>query len=79
MKTALGALLLFGLSTSALADSRPTGFHSTTLAAGAIEVLEEDAPGDGVICRDGDHARPREEIQQQVVALISDFLATSKP
>ncbi|WP_025113469.1 alpha/beta fold hydrolase [Pseudomonas sp. H1h] len=46
---------------------------------GAIEMLEEDAPGDGIICRDGDKARPREVIQQQVVALISDFLATPKP
>ncbi|MHA3735589.1 alpha/beta hydrolase family protein [Pseudomonas sp. Eth.TT006] len=46
---------------------------------GAIEMLEEDAPGDGIICRDGDKARPREDIQQQVVGLISDFLATVKP
>ncbi|MEX3776560.1 alpha/beta hydrolase family protein [Pseudomonas sp. MYb118] len=46
---------------------------------GAIEMLEEDAPGDGIICRDGDKARPRELIQQQVVTLVSDFLATPKP
>lgn len=57
-----------------------THFSFTSICKpGAIEMLEEDAPGDGVICRDGDPARPREEIQQQVVALISDFLATSKP
>jgi hypothetical protein len=31
-------------------------------------------PGDGIICGDGDAARPREEIQQQVTALISEFL-----
>jgi predicted dienelactone hydrolase len=52
---------------------------SSICKPGAIEMLEEDAPGDGVICQDRDNARPREVIQQQVVALISDFLATSKP
>lgn len=60
--------------------SDATHFSFTSMCKpGAIEMLEEDAPGDGVICRDGEHARPREEIQQQVVALISGFLATSKP
>ncbi|MCU1774279.1 alpha/beta hydrolase family protein [Pseudomonas sp. 13B_3.2_Bac1] len=57
-----------------------THFSFTSICKpGAIEMLEEDAPGDGVICQDRDNARPREVIQQQVVALISDFLATSKP
>lgn len=57
-----------------------THFSFTSICKpGAIEMLEEDAPGDGVICRDRDNARPREVIQQQVVALISDFLTTSKP
>lgn len=41
---------------------------------GAVALLEEDVPGDGIICGDGDAARPREEIQQQVTALISEFL-----
>ncbi|MFJ2280711.1 alpha/beta hydrolase family protein [Pseudomonas sp. NPDC087803] len=60
--------------------SDATHFSFTSMCKpGAIEMLEEDAPGDGVICRDGEHARPREEIQQQVVALIGDFLVTSKP
>lgn len=41
---------------------------------GAIEMLEEDMPGDGIICRDGDGARPREVIQQQITSLIAEFL-----
>jgi predicted dienelactone hydrolase len=57
-----------------------THFSFTSICKpGAIEMLEEDAPGDGVICQDRDNARPRKVIQQQVVALISDFLAASKP
>ena len=40
-------------------------------------LIEESSPGDGMICHDGEGARPREVIQQQVVALISDFLAQS--
>lgn len=42
---------------------------------GAVALIEESSPGDGMICHDGDNARPREVIQQQVVALITDFLA----
>ncbi|WP_085632848.1 alpha/beta fold hydrolase [Pseudomonas sp. R16(2017)] len=42
---------------------------------GAQALLEEDSPGDGVICRDGDNGRPREAIQQQVTSLITEFLA----
>ncbi|WP_410021945.1 MULTISPECIES: alpha/beta hydrolase family protein [unclassified Pseudomonas] len=41
---------------------------------GAEALLEEDAPGDGIICRDGEGARSREVIQQQVVSLIVEFL-----
>lgn len=41
---------------------------------GAVDLLEEDSPGDGIICRDGENARPRAVIQQQVTALIADFL-----
>lgn len=44
---------------------------------GAVDLLEEDSPGDGIICRDGENARPRAVIQQQVTALIADFLAQS--
>lgn len=43
---------------------------------GAVALLEEDSPGDGIICADGD-ARSREVIQQQVVALIDGFLSRS--
>jgi predicted dienelactone hydrolase len=42
-----------------------------------VALLEEDAPGDGVICRDGDNARPRALIQQQIASLINEFLAQS--
>ncbi len=38
-------------------------------------LIEESSPGDGMICHDGEGARPRAVIQQQVVGLISDFLA----
>ncbi|MCG8296496.1 alpha/beta hydrolase family protein [Pseudomonas entomophila] len=44
---------------------------------GAVALLEEDAPGDGVICRDGENARPRALIQQQIVSLITEFLGQS--
>lgn len=44
---------------------------------GAVALLEEDAPGDGIICRDGDNARPRSLIQLQIASLITAFLAQS--
>jgi predicted dienelactone hydrolase len=44
---------------------------------GAVALIEEASPGDGMICRDGDGARPREVIQQQVVSLIDEFLVQS--
>jgi len=44
---------------------------------GAQVLLEEDVPGDGIICRDGDGARPRAVIQQQVTSLIGEFLQSS--
>ena len=44
---------------------------------GAMEMLEEDAPGDGIICTDGDGGRGRTEIQQQTISLINEFLARS--
>ncbi|WP_174580147.1 hypothetical protein [Pseudomonas mucidolens] len=37
-------------------------------------LIEDSSPGEGSICRDGDAARPRELIQQQVVSLIDEFL-----
>jgi predicted dienelactone hydrolase len=46
---------------------------------GAQVMLEEDVPGDGIICRDGDSARPREVIQQQITSLIAEFLQSSIP
>ncbi|QRK82152.1 alpha/beta fold hydrolase [Pseudomonas granadensis] len=48
-----------------------------TCKPGAVELLDEDSPGDGIICTDGDSARPRAVIQQQVTLLISDFLTQS--
>lgn len=42
---------------------------------GGMALIEEDSPGDGVICRHGEGGRPREAIQQQVVELITAFLA----
>lgn len=42
---------------------------------GAVAMLEEDVPGDGIICQDGEGRRSREAIQQQVVGLIDEFLA----
>ncbi|MBC8999678.1 alpha/beta fold hydrolase [Pseudomonas sp. N40(2020)] len=44
---------------------------------GAIAMLEEDAPGDGIICTDGDGGRPRPVIQAQTIALITEFLDRS--
>jgi predicted dienelactone hydrolase len=44
---------------------------------GAEALLEEDVPGDGIICRDGDGGRSRGVIQQQVASLIAEFLQSS--
>jgi len=44
---------------------------------GAVALIEESSPGDGMICNDGEGARPREVIQQQVIALIDEFLVQS--
>jgi len=41
---------------------------------GGEALIEESSPGDGMICRDGEGARPREVIQQQVTSLIVEFL-----
>ena len=42
---------------------------------GAVAMLEEDVPGDGIICQDGEGGRSRVAIQQQVIGLIDEFLA----
>lgn len=44
---------------------------------GAEVLLEEDVPGDGIICRDGDSGRSRGVIQQQVTSLIAEFLQST--
>lgn len=44
---------------------------------GAEVMLEEEVPGDGIICRDGDSARTRGLIQQQITSLIAEFLQSS--
>lgn len=44
---------------------------------GAQAMLEEDVPGDGIICQDGENARPREELQHQITLLIAEFLQAS--
>lgn len=51
----------------------------TICKPGGMALIEEDSPGDGMICRDGEGARPRAQIQQQVVALISEFLGRTAP
>ncbi|MFA7942492.1 alpha/beta hydrolase family protein [Pseudomonas brenneri] len=47
--------------------------------AGGEALIEESSPGDGMICRDGDGARPREVIQQQTASLIVEFLGQVNP
>ena len=42
---------------------------------GAAAVLDADVPGDSIICQDGEGARPRLVIQQQITTLITQFLA----
>ena len=42
---------------------------------GAAAVLHADVPGDSIICQDGEGARPRPLIQQQITTLITQFLA----
>ena len=54
--------------------------HFTFLSVckpGAQALLEEEVPGDGIICQDGDSARARGVIQQQVTSLIAAFLESS--
>lgn len=58
----------------AISDANHFSFMSIC-KPGAVALIEERSPGDGMICRDGEGARPRAQIQKQVTALISDFLA----
>lgn len=44
---------------------------------GAVALLEEDVPGDGIICGDAEGGRAREVIQEQVASLIAEFLVQS--
>lgn len=44
---------------------------------GAVALLEEEVPGDGIICGDGEGGRAREMIQEQVASLIAEFLVQS--
>ncbi|KTC62936.1 dienelactone hydrolase [Pseudomonas fluorescens ABAC62] len=57
-----------------IADATHFSFMSIC-KPGGMALIEESSPGDGMICRDGKGARPRAEIQQQVVELITAFLA----
>ncbi|WP_447785738.1 alpha/beta hydrolase family protein [Pseudomonas germanica] len=54
--------------------------HFTFMAIckpGAVAILDKDVPGDSIICTDGEGGRPRAVIQQQVISLITGFLAQS--
>lgn len=63
-------------STQYLKISDATHFSFMAICKpGGEALIEESSPGDGMICHDGPGARPRAEIQQQVVALVRDFLA----
>lgn len=45
---------------------------------GAVELIEEEEPGNGVACKDG-RTRSREEIHREVAYLVIGFLATTLP
>ncbi|WP_210302606.1 alpha/beta fold hydrolase [Phyllobacterium sp. 628] len=45
---------------------------------GAAVMIEEETPGDGIVCRDGG-TRDREAIHEQVAGLVIDFLAKALP
>ena len=61
-----------------IADATHFSFMSIC-KPGGMALIEESSPGDGMICRDGEGARPRAVIQQQVVGLISEFLGRKAP
>lgn len=45
---------------------------------GAVDLIEADTPGDGVVCKDGG-TRDRSEIHRQVADMITAFLARAIP
>ena len=45
---------------------------------GAVELIEKEDPGDGIVCEDGG-ARSREDIHADIAARITAFLAASIP
>ncbi len=45
---------------------------------GAVELIEEETPGDGIVCKDGG-TRSRDEIHREIVDLIAGFLAKAIP
>jgi predicted dienelactone hydrolase len=45
---------------------------------GAAALIDEETPGDGIVCRDGGK-RDREAIHNEVLDLVSDFLAHAIP
>lgn len=45
---------------------------------GAVDLIEEDTPGDGIVCKDGG-TRDREAIHRQVADMITAFLAKAIP
>ena len=45
---------------------------------GAAELIEEEAPGEGIVCKDGG-MRGREDIHREVLVLIESFLDTAIP
>ena len=45
---------------------------------GAVALIEEDTPGDGIVCKDGG-TRDREAIHRQVSGMITAFLAKAIP
>lgn len=57
-----------------ISDASHFSFMATCKPGGEA-LIEEASPGDGIICHDGEGARPRSAIQQQVVRLIAEFLA----
>ena len=59
-----------------IADATHFSFMSIC-KPGAVALIEADSPGDGMICQDGNGARPRSVVQQQVVDLIDAFLQRS--
>lgn len=46
---------------------------------GGAEIIDREEPGEGIICRDGDQARPRLEIHRQTAAVVKNFLARALP